>query len=115
MNSNAINNNNSNVTLNTLSGKFVSDAHPTSGMASVNKDESKLLFKNFKTDDGPKLLVYLSTETNPTDYVDLGDLKGLSGDFEYAIPNNTDLSKYKFIIIWCIDATVSFGYAELKK
>lgn len=97
-----------------LEGQFVSDAHPTSGTVKVNDDSTVLNFENFKTDDGPKLLVYLSTTVNSTDFVDLGDLKGISGNYSYAIPANTDLTKYKYVVIWCVDFLVSFGHAELK-
>jgi hypothetical protein len=97
-----------------LQGNFVSGAHTTSGVASVNKDKTILSFTNFKTDNGPKLLVYLATDENVSEFVDLGELKGIEGDFDYAIPNNTDLAKYKFVDIWCVAASVSFGRAELK-
>ena len=95
-------------------GDFINGTHPTSGKAAVNSDKTELTFTNFKTDNGPKLLVYLSTDTNATEYVNLGDLKGVSGDFTYSIPANTDLSKYKLVNIWCVDFSVSFGTAELK-
>lgn len=97
-----------------LEGQFISDAHPTSGTVKVNGDNTVLDFENFMTDNGPKLLVYLSTTVNSTDYVDLGDLKGISGNYSYTIPANTDLSKYKYVVIWCVDFFVSFGHAELK-
>lgn len=96
-------------------GDFVSDAHPTSGIASVNADKSILNFTNFKTDNGPKLLVYLSTDTAAEDYVSLGDLKGVEGNYSYSIPEGTDIEKYKIVNIWCVDFLVSFGHAELKK
>jgi len=96
-------------------GDFVSLEHPTSGKASVSEDGLTLTFTNFKTDNGPKLLVYLSTDNNATDYVNLGDLKGIEGDFTYTIPSGTDISKYKTVNIWCVDFSVSFGVAELKK
>jgi len=96
-------------------GDFVSLAHPTSGKASVSKDGLTLTFTNFKTDSGPKLLVYLSTDNSATSYVNLGDLKGIVGDFTYAIPAGTDFGKYKIVNIWCVDFSVSFGVAELKK
>ena len=99
---------------NFVMGDFVDRAHPTSGKAAVNSDKTELTFTNFKTDNGPKLLVYLSTDTNATEYIDLGDLKGISGDFTYSIPANTDVSKYKLVNIWCVDFSVSFGTAELK-
>jgi len=97
-----------------LMGDFVSDAHPTSGSSSVSSDKSTLFLTNFKTDDGPKLLLYLSTEVDSKDFVNLGDLKGIEGDFNYAIPANTDLSIYKYVVVWCVDFSVSFGHAELK-
>lgn len=95
-------------------GDFVNGAHPTSGKAAVNLDKTVLSFRNFKTDNGPKLLVYLATDTNATEFVNLGDLKGISGDFTYSIPQNTDLTKFKVVNIWCVDFSVSFGTAELK-
>ena len=67
-------------------GDFVSAAHPTSGKALVSKNKSTLALTNFKTDNGPKLLVYLSTDANATEYVNLGDLKGIDGDYSYDIP-----------------------------
>jgi hypothetical protein len=95
-------------------GDFVDGAHPTSGNANVNSDKTELSFTNFKTDNGPKLLVYLSTDTEASEYVNLGDLKGVSGNFTYSIPTNTDLLKFKIVNIWCVDFLVSFGTAELK-
>jgi hypothetical protein len=98
-----------------IMGNFVAIAHLTSGKASVNSDKTVLTFTNFKTDDGPKLLVYLSTDVNSTEYINLGDLKGVSGDFIYTIPANTDFEKFNIVNIWCVDFSVSFGTAELKK
>ena len=95
------------------SANFVSDAHTTTGTASLDDAKTILIFADFKTDDGPKLNVYLSTDKNSTDFVDLGTLKGISGNFEYAIPENTDLTKYKVVSIWCVDFSVSFGHAIL--
>ena len=98
-----------------FAGDFVAASHPTSGTATVNSDVTKLSFTNFKTDNGPKLLVYLSTDIGAQDFVNLGDLKGVEGDYSYAIPEGTDIEKYKFVDIWCVDFSVSFGHAELKK
>jgi hypothetical protein len=95
-------------------GVFVSDAHPTMGTATVDESVTNLSLTNFKTDDGPKLLLYLSTEVDSEEYVDLGELKGLDGDYDYAIPAGTDIEKYKYVVVWCIDFSVSFGHAELK-
>ena len=95
-------------------GVFVSDAHPTMGTATVNDKITSLALRNFKTDDGPLLLLYLSTEVDSQEYVDLGELKGLEGDYDYVIPEGTDVEKYKYVVVWCVDFSVSFGHAELK-
>lgn len=95
-------------------GNFIDGSHPNSGKAAVNLEKTLLRFTNFKTDNGPKLLVYLATDANATEFVNLGDLKGISGDFTYSIPVNTDLTKYNMVNIWCVDFSVSFGTATLK-
>jgi len=97
-----------------LSGSFVSGAHSTSGSASVNSEKTELSLSNFKTSIGPKLLVYLTTTVGSSEYVSLGALKGTDGNYNYTIPKNTDLNKYKIVDIWCVDFSVSFGHAELK-
>ena len=97
-----------------VKGNFISGAHATSGQVLVDDAKTMLSLVNFKTDDGPKLLVYLTTAVGSNDYVSLGDLKGISGNFTYDIPDNTDLTKYKIVDIWCVDFSVSFGHAELK-
>jgi len=95
-------------------GDFVSGAHLTTGKASVNLEKTILSLNNFKTDNGPRLLVYLATDASIVDYVDLGDLKGIDGNYTYTIPDNTDLEKYNRVDIWCVDFSVSFGHALLK-
>lgn len=95
-------------------GDFVSGAHETTGTASLNDDETILKFTDFKTDNGPLLEVYLATNTDANEYVSLGDLKGIEGDFQYDIPSGTDLTKYKYVLIWCVDFSVSFGHAILE-
>jgi hypothetical protein len=73
-----------------------------------------LYFTNFKTDTGPKLLSYLSRTKNSADYVYLVDIKGVNGNYTYAIPENKDLSKYKIMNVWRVDFSVSFRHCELK-
>lgn len=90
-----------------LKGTFVSYTHPTMGTATVNMEGTVLTFTDFKTDPGPKLLI-------STEFVDLGDVKGIEGNYAYTIPDDTDLSKCKFVSVWCVDFLVSFGHAELK-
>lgn len=95
-------------------GDFVSGAHVTTGKASVNFEKTILSLSSFKTDTGPKLLVYLATDASVNDYISLGDLKGVNGNYIYTIPDNSDLEKYNRVDIWCVDFSVSFGHALLK-
>ena len=96
-------------------GDFVSAAHTTSGIASIDKDETTLTFTNFKTDDGPDLNIYLAASlTNVTsDFIDLGDIKGVNGNYTYTLTGNTDYNIYKYVIVWCVAFDVNFGYALL--
>ena len=96
-------------------GDFVSAAHPTMGMVSIDEDETTLQIKNFKTDSGPLLEMYLSTSTSANSYISLGELKGLDGDYEYALPENIDLDTYNYVMVWCVDFSVNFGHAILSK
>ena len=99
-----------------VKGAFMASAHATSGIASINKEKTMLHFANFKTDTGPDLNIYLVSDLSKVlgDFVDLGDIKGVKGDYMYDVPANTDFSKYKYVVVWCVDFKVNFGYAELK-
>ena len=96
-------------------GEFVNAVHSTSGTASIDVEKTTLTLTNFKTDSGPDLNIYLTTGLNniTTDFIDLGDIKGRDGTYTYTLPGNTDFTNYKYVIVWCVDFSVNFGYAEL--
>ena len=98
-------------------GDFVSSAHTTDGVASIDQDETMLTLTDFKTDSGPDLNIYLASDiSNVTaDFIDLGNIKGVDGDYSYNLPDNTDFLTYKFVVVWCVAFNVNFGYAELQK
>lgn len=101
-----------------LNGTFVDGDwfHKTQGTAKIefSDQESPILkLENFKTLNGPDLYVYLATDDKATDFVNLGRLQSSSGDQEYEIPAETDLSKYNKVLIWCKAFSVLFGSAEL--
>ena len=92
---------------------FESDAHTTSGNLLIygNGTNIAYVFKNFKTDDGPNLEVWLSNSTsNPitSGYTNLGALKGIEGNFYYITPSST--SSFSYLLIWCTDFSVLFGH-----
>lgn len=101
-------------TLPTLTGEFVDAAHPTSGTATINSERTELKLTSFKSTDGPILDLYLATDLNATDYISLGELQGLEGDFTYIIPNNVDFETHKYLMVWCVDFSIDFGHAVLE-
>ncbi len=101
-------------------GEFEAASHPGSGTASIIEKadgEAVLTFKDFETDNGPDLLVYLVPADSPAGSdkgaVDLGALKGNKGNQQYAIPAGTDLDQDWRVVVWCRAFTVSFTEAPL--
>ncbi len=68
--------------------------------------------ENFVT-NGPDLYVYLSADAQARDFLDLGRLKGNIGDRNYVVPVGADLSRYKYVLVWCRAFSVLFGSAQL--
>jgi len=105
------------------SGQFTDadNFHKGSGVSKLLKNDSSYLlrFEDFMVTNGPALHVLLSENENPTDrddlgeYIDLGELKGNVGNQNYIIPEGTDFSKYKSIVIYCMPFHVVFSVSEL--
>ena len=108
------------------SGNFVdADAiHKGSGHATVYEladGRYVVRFEDFRTTNGPALVVYLSKHPAPgnasevTDggFVSLGRLKGNVGNQNYTVPSGTDISEYNSVVIWCELFDVLFSPAAL--
>jgi hypothetical protein len=106
------------------SGRFHSNAHPTSGLATIYRlrDGGRVLrLTQFATSNGPDVRVYLVAAGDVQDeaaakqagVVDLGALKGNIGDQNYDVPADLDLTKYRAVSIWCRRFSVNFGAAPL--
>lgn len=98
-------------------GDFTSAKHPTTGVVRVEMGELKtvLSFTDFKTDNGPKLLVYLSDDKDDSKFIDLGELKSTEGTFYYEVDPSIDFNEFDNVLIWCKSFSVLFGSAELSK
>ncbi len=79
-------------------------------------------FEDFRTTNGPALVVYLAKHPDPASaadvteggFLDLGKLKGNVGDQNYVIPAGTDISGYGSVVIWCELFDVLFSPASLR-
>lgn len=100
--------------VNLYKGNFVSAAHATSGEAIVNQEHTSISFTNFKTDNGPLLEIYLAKDTNATDYISLGVLQGIEGNYSYALPEGVNFETHKYVLVWCVQFSVNFGHAILE-
>lgn len=102
-------------------GEFVGvndGIHNAEGQVKVlrlNDNTDFLRLEGFRATNGPDLYVYLSTDKQASDFVNLGRLKGNIGNQNYEIPGQTDLSKYNTVLIWCQAFSVLFGSADLEQ
>ena len=107
-------------------GNFVdADAvHKGSGTASLyalSNGRHVVRFEDFRTTNGPALVVYLTKHPSPSSaddvidggFINLGKLKGNVGNQNYEIPAGTDVSEYGSVVIWCELFGVLFSPAAL--
>ena len=104
----------------TSHGSFVgADAfHFGSGRALIQETTSgrhALRFEDFSVRNGPDLFVYLSPNADgyAPDAINLGRLKATDGNFNYEIPEGTDLSRIKSVVVWCRQFSTLFATAKL--
>ena len=108
------------------SGNFVdADAvHKGSGVASLYElpdGRHVVRFEDFRTTNGPALVVYLAKHPSPSSaddvtdggFVNLGKLKGNVGNQNYEIPTGIDVAEYGSVVIWCKLFGVLFSPAAL--
>ena len=99
-------------------GAFSAGAHPTSGTVKVVVDKTDatkkyLSFENFKTDAGPDLFIYLAEDKSATGFLSVAKLDK-TGTFTLDIPASANLTKQKYVLVWCKSFTVLFGSAKLE-
>lgn len=103
-----------------LSGMFMDGEknYQTSGtIQTINADDGLYLrFEDFQTTNGPDLFVYLiQPGTETTEGISLGALKGNTGNQNYLVPEDVDLTQYSTVVIWCRAFDADFGFGELKQ
>lgn len=97
----------------TYSGTFI----PTSGISVTGavkiyreNNLKKAVLENFSISNGPDLKIYLSKSGGPTDFVNLGSLSSAG---VYLIPQQVDVTQYKYVLIHCQQYNHLFAFAPL--
>ena len=75
-----------------------------------------LRFEEFSVRNGPDLFVYLSPDPNgyTGEALELGELKGTDGAFNYDVPAGTDVSRFNSAVVWCKAFAVLFATATFE-
>lgn len=94
------------------------DFHFGRGMAlliETDPGRRTLRFEDFSVRNGPDLFVYLAPDKDSVDgAINLGELKATDGAFNYELPEGTDVSQYRYAIVWCKEFAVLFASAPLE-
>jgi len=69
---------------------------------------------NISSSRVPDGRIYLSNSRDGTGRVDLGALRGSSGDYNFRAPTGIDPSDYKYVLIWCRAFSSLVGIAEIR-
>ncbi len=96
-------------------GDFQAKFHSVKGQALlIEKGNQKIIrFKDFETDNGPDLHIYLSSDLSNKDFIDLGKIRATKGNVNYELATSADTSRYNRVLVWCVPFGVLFSYAEL--
>jgi Electron transfer DM13 len=88
--------------------------HQASGTAKIIKinNMTYLRFENFQVTNGPDLHVYITSDGNIQNGINLAKLKGSVGDQNYLL-ENINLGTYNTVVIYCQPFGVYFGHAKL--
>jgi len=98
-----------------LRGFFTPQYSPGVGEAIIYiKDGQPMLrLKDFQTNDGPDLKVYLSSDLTSENGIDIGPIQGLDGTYDYPIDPSVDIFGKNNVLIWCAAFDVVFTSASL--
>ena len=94
-------------------GDGIHNAQGSARILNLEDGRAVLRLEDFRVTNGPDLYVYLSTDKDASNYVDLGRLKANAGNQNYELPSGIDPSKYDHVVIWCKAFSVYFGGAQL--
>jgi len=94
-------------------GDGIHNAEGQAKILTLSTGSPILRLEDFKSTNGPDVHLYLSSNKQANDFIDLGRLKANIGNQNYQIPLDTDFNKYNYVLIWCQPFSVLFGSAQL--
>lgn len=106
----------------TSTGQFVGIDHSAEGTATVYEQDGRYVLR-FEDDtniqNGPDLYVWLLPSTSyeggsPSEYIDLGLLKGTVGGQNYELPVDFDPEVHRTVLVWCLRFAVPFAASPLE-
>ena len=104
-----------------VEGDFFGIDHSAEGTSTVYEQDGRYILR-FEDDtdiqNGPDLYVWLLEDDDyqggtPSDYIDLGKIKGNVGGQNYELPAGFDPDIHKFVLVWCLRFAVPFAAAPL--
>lgn len=69
---------------------------------------------NLDSTNVPDGRVYVSSDLEANEFIDLGALKGNQGNQNYRLPQEYDREQYPYVLIWCRAFSSLVGYSEIK-
>jgi hypothetical protein len=102
-------------------GEFFGIDHSAEGTSTVYEQDGRYILR-FEDDtdiqNGPDLYVWLLEDDDyeggtPSDYIDLGKIKGNVGGQNYDLPPEYDPDVHRLVLIWCLRFSTPFAAAPL--
>jgi len=102
-------------------GSFSGIDHRAAGSATVYEQDGRYVLR-FEDDtdiqNGPDLYVWVLADDTytggtPSDYLDLGKIKGNVGGQNYELPDGFDPAVHRTVLVWCLRFNVPFAMAPL--
>ncbi|GMQ99024.1 MAG: DM13 domain-containing protein [Acidimicrobiia bacterium] len=102
-------------------GEFEGVDHRAAGTATVYEQDGKFVLRfedNTDIQNGPDLFIWLLptdeyTGGIPTEYIDLGKIKGNVGGQNYELPADFDPDVDQLVLVWCKRFSTPFAAASL--
>lgn len=86
----------------------------TGNVRIVETPEEKIVrFEDYNGTNGPDLRIYLASDLEASEFVDLGPSRANKGNINYSVPLDVNVSDYPYVLTWCRAFGVLFDYAEI--